>query len=56
MSREDPFDLKNSFHLDDFVIKDQIGMGKFGAVYKAIEKNSQMAVAIKIIPKKSIAS
>jgi hypothetical protein len=25
-----------SFHLEDFTIKDQIGVGKFGAVYKAV--------------------
>lgn len=30
--------LKTSFELNDFIIKDQIGIGKFGAVYKAIVK------------------
>jgi serine/threonine protein kinase len=33
---------------------EQLGVGKFGVVYKAMEKLSTKIVAIKIVPKKRI--
>ena len=41
MNNNEPSGYTTSFELDDFTIKDQIGVGKFGAVCKAVEKNSQ---------------
>jgi serine/threonine protein kinase len=41
--------------LDQFEIGDCLGNGKFGYVYKAVEKNSKKEVAIKLISKKIVA-
>lgn len=38
------------------MVKEQLGSGKFGIVYRAIEKYSEREVAIKIILKKTITS
>jgi serine/threonine protein kinase len=40
--------------ISNFILREQIGTGKFGIVYKAVEKCSEMEVAIKVILKKSI--
>ena len=41
--------------LEDFEVGVCLGNGKFGYVYKAVEKKSQKEVAIKVISKKIIA-
>jgi serine/threonine protein kinase len=40
--------------LEDFEIGDCLGNGKFGYVYKAVEKKSKVEVAIKVICKKIV--
>jgi serine/threonine protein kinase len=40
--------------LEDFEIGDCLGNGKFGYVYKAIEKKTNVEVAIKVISKKIV--
>lgn len=40
----------------DFIFKKQLGMGQFGVVYEAIERNSSFPVAVKIIPKNKVNS
>jgi aurora kinase len=45
---------KNEWKLEDFQIGEQLGNGKFGYVFKAIEKKNQKEVAIKIIRKNLI--
>lgn len=47
-------DEKPEWTIDDFDIKDCLGNGKYGYVYKAIEKNSKAIVAIKLINKNII--
>lgn len=42
------------FNINSFTIKEQIGRGRSGIVYRAIEKYSEKEVAIKIILKKNI--
>jgi aurora kinase, other len=45
----------NVWVLEDFEIGVCLGNGKFGYVYKAIEKKNQKEVAIKVISKKIVA-
>jgi serine/threonine protein kinase len=40
--------------LEDFEIGDCLGNGKFGYVYKAVEKKTNVEVAIKVISKKIV--
>ena len=37
--------ISKTWKLKDFVIKEKLGSGKFGQVYKAIEKSSNTIVA-----------
>ncbi len=46
--------IKPEMTLDDFEIGMCLGNGKFGYVYKAVEKKSQVEVAIKVISKKIV--
>jgi serine/threonine protein kinase len=48
--------IYENFTISNFTIKEQLGSGKFGIVYRAIEKYSEREVAIKIILKKTITS
>jgi aurora kinase len=50
----DDEDEKTVWLLEDFDIGVCLGNGKFGYVYKAIEKKNQKEVAIKVISKKII--
>ena len=38
-----------SWRVDDFEVKETLGNGKFGYVYKAIEKKNNKEVALKIV-------
>lgn len=42
------------WYIDDFEMSTCLGNGKFGYVYKAVEKLSQKEVAIKVLCKKQI--
>jgi serine/threonine protein kinase len=54
-SMEEDDDEQKVWVLEDFEIGMCLGNGKFGYVYKAIEKNNQKEVAIKVISKKVVA-
>lgn len=47
-------DTQPTWQLQDFEIGDCLGNGKFGYVYKAVEKESRQEVAIKVICKKIV--
>jgi serine/threonine protein kinase len=49
-------DSKIDWDKSDFIFKRQLGVGQFGIVYEAMEKNSCFPVAIKIIPKNKVTS
>jgi len=53
-SIEDDEDEQKIWILDDFEIGTCLGNGKFGYVYKSIEKKNQKDVAIKVISKKIV--
>ena len=52
----DRFSDDHSFKLSDFTLKDQLGMGRFGTVYKDINNESDKVVALKKIEKKNIST
>ncbi len=47
------YDL-SSWKVEDFEVKETLGNGKFGYVYKAIEKKNNKEVALKIVRKNII--
>ena len=54
-SIEDDEDEQKIWVLEDFEIGMCLGNGKFGYVYKSLEKKNQKEVAIKVISKKIVA-
>lgn len=42
--------------IDDYIVSEFLGKGKFGLVYKAFHKDSQTEVALKILSKEAIKS
>jgi serine/threonine protein kinase len=50
----DNMDCIGEWNKADFIFKRQLGVGQFGVVYEAMEKNSCFPVAIKIIPKNKV--
>jgi serine/threonine protein kinase len=49
-------DFEEKWNKSDFLFKRQLGVGQFGMVYEAVERNSCFPVAIKIIPKNKVNS
>jgi serine/threonine protein kinase len=47
-------DSDNSWKIEDFEIGACLGNGKFGYVYKAVEKKTRTTLAIKIVCKNTI--
>ncbi len=54
MELEEFNENQQTWVLDDFEVGDCLGSGKFGYVYKAVEKNTQTELAIKVICKKIV--
>lgn len=54
MSSKSSAFTNSEFTINNFTIKEQIGSGKFGIVYRAIAKYSEKEVAIKIVSKKTV--
>jgi len=52
------FERKNDkeWKIDDYIVSEFLGKGKFGLVYKAFHKDSQTEVALKILSKEAIKS
>jgi len=48
-------EIDNQWILDDFEMGICLGNGKFGYVYKAVEKKNKKELAIKVICKKTVA-
>jgi aurora kinase, other len=51
MEAEQTHQRKEAWTLDDFKNIQSIGNGKFGKVYRALEKNSNKQVALKMVHK-----
>jgi serine/threonine protein kinase len=47
-------DTDGTWRVEDFEIGDCLGNGKFGYVYKAVEKKTRTTLAIKIVCKNTI--
>jgi len=45
---------KSSWTVSDFTQVQAIGSGKFGRVFRAVEKNANKPVALKVVPKQTL--
>lgn len=53
-SKSSVFNSNSELTINHFTVKEQIGSGKFGIVYRAVARYSERDVAIKIVSKKTV--